>query len=704
MHLKLGIISPIIILAIVFTILTVSLFNHQYTQQQSLIKLENQVILATQISQLVHELQRERGFSAGFSANSKHYAESLRLQRIQTDIKILQLQHFLKIKDKNCFTSTLSKALQKACKKIDELVDTRDKIDKKLISIESILNYYISVNRSFLEIIFSISKFSQISTITQNLIAYSHFVYLKEFMGRERAFGINIININKISPTIKLQFHTLLIKEELYKELFFKYASEDAIHYYNSSFKSPSIQKIVNIRDYILKIRDSNSVDLIVDNWFSNITTQINILKTIDDYLASEIINNIENQHHSLEKDLQLLTVLSLFSLIIFISMIMIIVRLVQKEKNLKKLIDRYVITSTTNLKGVITDVSQAFSNISGYKKSELIGQPHNIVRDSSMNESTFKEMWYTIQNGNTWYGNIKNRNKDGSFYWVYAIISPLYSNGKKIGYSAIRQDITSKKKILELNSELENKVSVEVEKNRLKDKQLIEQSRLAQMGEMLSMIAHQWRQPLNAISFSSAGLEVKVQLGKANADIVLELAQDISYNVQHLSRTIDDFKDFFKQQKEKQLISFSEVIERTLKIITPSMQNKNIEVIQELGMQEMFYTYSNELQQVILNILQNAVDILGENNISSPSIKIKTFTQENYYIVTIEDNGGGIDDKNINKIFNPYFSTKLEKEGTGLGLYMSKMIIEDHCLGKLSVKNSGNGAIFEIKLQNLEE
>ena len=704
MNFKLGIFSPLIILAVLFTILTLSLFNNKYEEEKSLLKVKDEVLLATQISQLVHELQRERGFSAGFVSQNNHYKKLLKIQRIETDEKIKQLDNFLKSTKDDAFTKHIFSSIQDSLKKLDEISLIRELIDKDRLPIEAILDYYITLNKMFLNITFDISKFSQIPIITQNLIAYSHFLYLKEYMGRERAFGVNVINIIKMSPSIKMHFHKLLIKEELYKELFFKYASHNAIEYYHKSFQSPSIKEVTKIRKDILDMTKNTKIDIIVDKWFLNITTQIDILKDIDDYLSNEIMNNIEQQQNNLIKDISSFILLNFFSLITFISMIVIIINLVQREKNLKNLIDKYVITSTTDLKGVITDVSQAFSNISGYKKSELIGKHHNIVRDPSMNKNTFREMWYTIQSGNTWYGNIKNRNKDGSFYWVYAIVSPLYSYGKKIGYSAIRQDVTSKKKILELNLKLEEKISLEVEKNRQKDKQLIEQSRLAQMGEMLSMIAHQWRQPLNAISFSSAGLELKAQLGKANSDIVLESAQNISENVQYLSRTIDDFKDFFKPQKEKQLISCTQVIKKTLKIISPSLQHKNIEIIEELNMQEMLYTYNNELQQVILNILQNAVDVLVDKQIEKPSIKITTFFKDNSYIIEIEDNGGGISADNIEKIFNPYFSTKLEKEGTGLGLYMSKMIIEDHCLGKLSVKNINDGAIFEIKLQNLEE
>ena len=313
--------------------------------------------------------------------------------------------------------------------------------------------------------------------------------------------------------------------------------------------------------------------------------------------------------------------------------------------------------------------------------------------------------MWYTLKTDNIWYGDIKNRHKDGSFYCVSAIISPLHnSQGKKIGYSAIRQDITDKKKMLELNETLEDRIRYEVQKNREKEQQLIEQSRLAQMGKMISMIAHQWRQPLNAISFHSSGLELKAQLGTLDMETIVELSQKISSNTQHLSQTIDDFRNFFKPEKTEVQTSLTQIIEAVLKIVGSSIEAQKIKIIEKLEAKSSFYSYPNELQQVILNILQNAEDALIENNIKDPYIKIDTYCENLNYILTIKDNGGGIPDTIIKDIFNPYFSTKLEKDGTGLGLYMSKIIVEEHCAGKMSVQNDEDGAIFTLRLHSLKE
>jgi len=246
-----------------------------------------------------------------------------------------------------------------------------------------------------------------------------------------------------------------------------------------------------------------------------------------------------------------------------------------------------------------------------------------------------------------------------------------------------------------DLNKTLEKRVQEEVEKNRLKDQQLINQSRLAQMGEMLSMIAHQWRQPLSAISSLSGKIYINAKLKKLDYQTAIELSEKISMYTQHLSSTIDDFRNFFKGDKKKKRTTYSEIVEQVLMILEISIKNKNIELIKELKSEKEFYTYANEIKQVVLNLVKNAEDVLVERKIQNPRIIIRS--KDN--VLTVEDNAGGIPEDIKDRIFDPYFSTKEKKDGTGLGLYMSKIIIKDHCGGNLTAENSKEGAIFKIEL-----
>ena len=264
--------------------------------------------------------------------------------------------------------------------------------------------------------------------------------------------------------------------------------------------------------------------------------------------------------------------------------------------------------------------------------------------------------------------------------------------------FRTFNSNVKKDKELVSLNESLIQRVEKEVAINRRKDQQILQQSRLAQMGEMISMIAHQWRQPLAAISSTSIGLELKARLNKIDNETILKATHNISEYSQHLSSTIDDFREFFQSNKEKKDTNFSNLIESVLKIIEVSIKNKNIEIITDLKSDDNFYTYPNEIKQVILNLMKNAEDVLIEREIKNPKITIETKNT----VLLISDNGGGIADDIIKNIFNPYFSTKLEKNGTGLGLYMSNTIIQDHCGGELSVSNGEHGAIFKIDFSNI--
>ncbi|WP_457749842.1 response regulator [Sulfurimonas sp.] len=250
------------------------------------------------------------------------------------------------------------------------------------------------------------------------------------------------------------------------------------------------------------------------------------------------------------------------------------------------------------------------------------------------------------------------------------------------------------------LNENLKDLVQEEVEKNRLKDKLMFTQSRQAQMGEMISMIAHQWRQPLNAISAATTVIELKAQMAKLDAQEAKKITTKIQDYTQYLSHTIDDFRDFFKPQKEKKVTDFQSIVQKALTLTQNVLEQKHILLEQKVQDLTSFSGYENELIQVVLNIINNARDALLSQHIKQPKISI--FIEANK--LTITDNAGGIPSNIIKKIFDPYFSTKENKNGTGLGLYMSKIIVQDHCGGTLKVQNSNNGAMFSIEIPLSQE
>ena len=263
--------------------------------------------------------------------------------------------------------------------------------------------------------------------------------------------------------------------------------------------------------------------------------------------------------------------------------------------------------------------------------------------------------------------------------------------------------------KLIQLNSTLERRVQESIDEIRDKDKRLREQSKLAQMGEMISMIAHQWRQPLGAINSAVLSIQTKILTHKFDLNNVQDQTNFITFlnkkhahineYVQFLSTTIDDFRNFFKPNKAKEFVKLTLPITRALQIVQCSMKKKNITIIQDFQSEDTLSLYQNEMMQVILNIVKNCEDNFLEKNIPNPEIKITTKKEDDKYIILICDNGGGIDKEIVEKIFEPYFSTKDEKNGTGLGLYMSKIIVEEHNKGQLNVLNTDVGACLEIVL-----
>lgn len=253
-------------------------------------------------------------------------------------------------------------------------------------------------------------------------------------------------------------------------------------------------------------------------------------------------------------------------------------------------------------------------------------------------------------------------------------------------------------KQLEELNNSLDEKIRKEIYKRKEQEQILIHQSRLAAMGEMTSMIAHQWRQPLNAIGLRLQNIQLLYDLNRLEEKNMKDMISQSFHILEKMSTTIDDFKDFFEPNKIKKEFVVYKMIESTFNLVDVTFSSKNIKVTIEHSNLKI-YTYENELSQVILNIFSNAKDALIERNIKLPKINVDITQDDNYVIVFIEDNAGGVPDNIINKIFEPYFSTKTQKNGMGIGLYMSKMIIERNIGGKLTVNNGIKGAKFNIYL-----
>ncbi len=236
------------------------------------------------------------------------------------------------------------------------------------------------------------------------------------------------------------------------------------------------------------------------------------------------------------------------------------------------------------------------------------------------------------------------------------------------------------------------------------KDILLHNQSRFASMGEMIGNIAHQWRQPLNALSITIQKMQRYYEMGKLDEE-TLNKSIDKSMNlIQKMSSTVDDFMGFFREDKIKISFDVSMAIDETISLLEASIKNNFINLDFKKPSKEItILGYKGEFTQVILNIISNAKDAIKEKNIQNPQIDINLQDQDGFVYVQICDNAGGIPNEIIDKIFDPYFTTKEEGKGTGIGLYMSKVIIEKNMEGNLSIYNTDQGACFVIKLPHTQ-
>jgi len=253
-------------------------------------------------------------------------------------------------------------------------------------------------------------------------------------------------------------------------------------------------------------------------------------------------------------------------------------------------------------------------------------------------------------------------------------------------------------KELRDLNVTLEKRVEEAIKEIRVKDEMLLQQSKLAQMGELLEMISHQWKQPLTAIATTNANILLRSQLETLSKDYLEERLNDSSEYIGYLSETINDFKDFFQNDKVKVNTNFFKIIENVKKIIYQNLLYNDIELrinFLEDNL-ENFDIYQNDIQQVVLNIITNAQDAIIINKIHKSYIKIDKLDNKDYFILTIEDNAGGISCDIKDKILRPYFTTKKEYGGIGIGLHISNMIMQK-LNGKIEYYNISNGVRFLI-------
>ena len=351
------------------------------------------------------------------------------------------------------------------------------------------------------------------------------------------------------------------------------------------------------------------------------------------------------------------------------------------KKRKEQKLEQAYTVFNHTRDGIIITDkdtnildVNKAFEIITGYSKDDIKNSNTSIFKSNLNDKKFYEAMWKSINEQGYWEGEISNLNKKREIYTEWLTINTIYDeNSQVLNYIGIFSDITEQK----------NKDQQIKEKERL----LYQQSKMASIGEMIENIAHQWRQPLSVISTASTGIKLQKELNILTDEEEIKALDAINNSAQFLSATIDDFRSYLKNDNKQDNFNIEETIDYSLKLFSSKLHNKNIKIIKDFE-DTQTWGIRNEFVQVLINIISNTNDAFENSTQEEKYLFISTKVINEDIKIEIKDNAGGIPNNIIEKVFDPYFTTKHKSQGTGIGLYMSSQIIRNHMDGHIYVKN----------------
>ncbi|MBF0607782.1 MAG: PAS domain-containing sensor histidine kinase [Candidatus Magnetobacterium sp. LHC-1] len=393
-------------------------------------------------------------------------------------------------------------------------------------------------------------------------------------------------------------------------------------------------------------------------------------------------------------------------TLVGYVMMIKDVTRQRAEQERMRRLIrsvesagESVVITDTS---GVIEYVNPSFTKLTGYEARDVIGGKPNLLKSGLHSANFYKGLWDTILGGEVWHGELTNKRKDGSLYDAQLTVAPVFadSDNKIEGFIAIQRDISELKA---LHKSLAIKVENGIRENQEQQQMLVQQSKMAAMGEMIGAIAHQWRQPLNGLGVMIQDVIDAYEYGELNKEYLDNFTSDALKQISFMSNTIDDFRNFFRPSKEKAEFSVVRTIRKVIDIVRAMLYTNNIN-LRLTGEEDITVTgYRNEFMQVMLNLINNARDAILQSREHKDTqdglISIDVSRDSAVVRIEIKDNGGGIPDDIRNKLFEPYFTTKGEGHGTGIGLHLSRVIIERNMGGRLYADNDAEGAVFTIEV-----
>lgn len=349
----------------------------------------------------------------------------------------------------------------------------------------------------------------------------------------------------------------------------------------------------------------------------------------------------------------------------------------------------------------IIRDINLKGQEISSVNHDEIIGK---MVTDAfpSVRELGLFDIFREVTRTGT------AQSQETSFYndgriaiWVENFVYRLPSGDIVAIYNDRTKERMALAQLERLNIDLERRVEDAVKKTKQQEKMLLQQSRFTAIGEMINAIAHQWRQPLNSVGLMIQDIKDAYEFKELDEKYIDEIVKNTMLQINYLSKTIDDFRTFFLPNKDKEAFAVCSIIETALVLLQSQMQFNRITVRHTCLDDFMLFGYPNELKQAVINLINNAKDAIKKSpNADEGKIEIVSGTDGDEEWITVTDNGGGIPEEIMDKIYDPYFTTKFSSQGTGIGLYMTKAIIEQSMGGKLTFSNTESGVCFEIRFQ----
>ncbi len=466
----------------------------------------------------------------------------------------------------------------------------------------------------------------------------------------------------------------------------------DAMFVYNmdnEGFLSELISKNKTANEFLqtynFKKKDPNKIFDRVNFDYDSKTKRYT--KTHLTYIKKLKVKDIE---HSVKIDAQLIEIAKEYKVIIFVQNIDEKVKL-KKEKREQQMLLANIFKkakagiSIIDRDGKLIKYNQSFYRSLGYKRAEFGKQNFFSISPKEIEEemrNEHEEIFNTKEEISHEYTFVSIDNKEVN---VFASSSLIKDGAGETFRLFIFEDITKLK---------------ELELEQIKNSKIIaQQAKMAEMGEMIGAIAHQWRQPLNAINAAAMNLNFASRLDMLEQEELIEKTQFIEKQSVKMSETINDFMNFFKPSKDKSDFSLEDIYNNINEFINPQLKSRDIEISLEDTQKITMNGFKNEFEHIMLNLVNNAKDAFENSNEDKKYIKVIGKMKDNKVTIQVLDNAGGIPNSILNKIFNPYFTTKEQGKGTGIGLYMTKTIIEQHFNGTIDASNNDDGAIFTITL-----